>query len=71
MGVTPTLQNLGVGGNGVGGLEATAATPTASTDAGHQPFTSRMSTVWSALTSTLNIFETEVTTQEFSKKLLK
>ena len=71
MGGNVTLHNLGVGGNGVGGLETTAATPTASTDAGQQPFTSRVSTVWSALTAALNTFETEATTQEFLKKLLK
>ena len=51
----------------MGGATGTAAAPTA----GKQQGTGRSSTGWSVLTEAVKIFGPAVTTQEFSKKLLK
>ena len=61
IGGTLTIQNAGVGVNGVGG----AAMNMAATASGQQKFTGKGSTLWSALTDAVNMSGPAATTQGF------
>ena len=69
MGGTPMLQNLEVGGNGVGGPTKTVAAPTTEIEAGQKKFTGRGRVMWSVLTAAVNMFVPVATKHEFSKKI--
>ena len=71
MGGNPTQHNTVVGGNIMGEATGTAAAPPAAPASGKQKGARRGSTGWSALKEVVKMFDPEVTTQEFSKKLLK
>ena len=56
------LHNAGLGGNGVGGLTVTVATPMAETSTGQQQFLGRGSTVWFTLMAAVDMFGLAATT---------
>ena len=68
MGGTTTLQNTGVGVNGIGGTTGTAIAPPVEMKSGQKKFAGRGGTRWSTLTAAVNFSGTAATTQKFSKK---
>ena len=71
MGGNPTLQNTGVGGNGMGGMTSPEAAPPAATEAGKQQFLVRGIIGWFAVTAAVRMFGLAATTKEFLTKQLK